>query len=89
MTPMESIVEMLAQAYIVVIIIAAVLSWMRIGGENQIVQGVQRITEPTFRAIRATTGRYVPALNEMSVDVSPIIAILLVHVAKRLIFIIL
>ena len=89
MSPMENIIELLAQAYIVVIIAAAVLSWLRIGGDNPIVEWVGRLTEPTFRSIRGTTERYLPAVNELPVDISPIIAILLVHLAKRILLFIL
>lgn len=89
MSPMESIVQLVAQAYIVVIIAAAVLSWLRIGGDNQIVQGVNRLTEPFFNSIRGASERYLPAVNELPVDISPLIAILLVHVAKRILFFIL
>ncbi len=89
MSPMENIIQLLAQAYIVVIIAAAVMSWMRIGGDNQVVQGIERITQPLFQSIRSASDRYLPAVNELPVDISPIIAILLVHVAKRILFFIL
>ena len=65
------ILHMVINAYIWVIIIAAVISWVRPDPYNPIVQLLQRVTEPAYVLIR----RYIPTIIG-GVDLSPLIIIL-------------
>jgi len=57
--------------YIWVVIIAALITWVRPDPYNPIVQILSRLTEPVYRLIR----RYIPTTIG-GVDLSPIIVIL-------------
>lgn len=65
------ILHMVINAYIWVIIIAAVISWVRPDPYNPIVQLLQRVTEPAYTLVR----RYIPAVIG-GIDLSPLIIIL-------------
>ncbi len=67
------IIDMLLWAYMWVIIIRALLSWVNPDPHNPIVQFLYRVTEPVLRPIR----RRLP-LWQMGVDISPMIVILII-----------
>ena len=67
------IVDMLLWAYMWVIIIRALLSWVSPDPYNPIVRFFYQVTEPVLRPIR----RRLP-LWQMGVDLSPIIVILII-----------
>lgn len=75
---MSAIIEAIAGAYVLVIIVAVCLSWFQLDPYHPVVQFVRRATEPLFARIR----EFVPPLGGL--DLSPLIALLLVTVAKKL-----
>jgi YggT family protein len=46
------ILARLADAYILVVIVQVILSWVRLGESNPLVQLLNQITEPVYRRIR-------------------------------------
>ena len=70
-----SIVHQLIQVYIWVIIIAALLTWVRPDPTNPIVQILYRLTEPAYTLVR----RYVPTVLN-GIDLAPIIIIVALQV---------
>ncbi len=87
MEPFANLLLRLIDLYKWILIIAVVMSWLSnfgvINSRNQIVNQVMyfldRITEPALRPIR----RYVPLLG--GIDISPVVLILLLILAQRLI----
>lgn len=66
-----NILSMVITLYTWVIIIAALITWVRPDPYNPIVQILQRLTEPVYAFIR----RFIPTVIS-GVDVAPIIVIL-------------
>ena len=66
-----NILHMVLNLYIWVVIIAALISWVRPDPYNPIVQILYRLTEPAYAFIR----RYIPT-NFGGLDVAPLILIL-------------
>ena len=66
-----NILNMVINLYIWIVIIAALISWVRPDPYNPIVQILYRLTEPVYAMIR----RYVPT-NFGGLDVAPLILIL-------------
>jgi YggT family protein len=83
MSVIKLFIELIAQAYQLAIIAAALISWLRIDPNNQLVAFINRITQPVFDRIR----EYVPPVSGF--DWSPVVAFILVAVIKRLLFVIL
>ena len=75
---MEVIIDFLADAYIIIIIIRAVLSWFRHNPYQPLIKFVYDVTEPPLRLIR----QYVPNLSGL--DVSPIILIFAVYLLENI-----
>lgn len=71
LTAVAEILSMVITIYIWVVIIAALISWVRPDPYNPIVQILGRLTEPVYDFIR----RYIPTVIS-GVDVAPIIVIL-------------
>jgi len=65
------IVHSLLTIYIYVVVIAALLSWVRPDPNNPIVQLLYRLTEPAYALVR----RYIPSVIN-GIDLSPIIIII-------------
>ncbi len=65
------ILHMIIQAYIWIIIIAALISWVKPDPYNPIIQILYRLTQPVYDFIR----RYIPTLIG-GVDLAPVILIL-------------
>jgi YggT family protein len=70
-----SIVHSLLTVYIWVVIIGALLSWVRPDPYNPIVQIIYRLTEPAYKLIR----RMMPTVFN-GIDLAPIILIVLLQV---------
>lgn len=68
---LAQILHMVINIYIWVIIIAALITWVRPDPNNPIVQVLRRLTEPVYEFIR----RYIPTVIG-GVDLSPIIILL-------------
>lgn len=69
------IVHSLLTVYIWVVIIGALLSWVRPDPYNPIVQIIYRLTEPAYKAIR----RIMPTVFN-GIDLAPILLIVLLQV---------
>lgn len=69
------IVHSLLSVYIWVVIIGALLSWVRPDPYNPIVQIIYRLTEPAYKLIR----RMMPTVFN-GIDLAPIILIILLQV---------
>lgn len=65
------ILDMVINLYIWVVIIAALLTWVRPDPSNPIVQILYRLTEPVYALVR----RYIPTVIG-GIDLAPIIIIL-------------
>lgn len=70
-TAIATILHQVISLYIWVVIIAALVSWVRPDPYNPIVQLLGRLTEPVYRAIR----RVIPTVIA-GVDMAPIILII-------------
>lgn len=70
------IVHSLLTVYIWIVIIGALLSWVRPDPYNPIVQVVYRLTEPAYRLVR----KLMPTLFN-GLDLAPLILIVLLQVA--------
>lgn len=72
------ILDMILSAYVWVVIIAALLSWISPDPYNPIVRFIYSVTEPVFRPIRRLIGfRLGP------VDISPMIVILAIMFIRK------
>lgn len=69
------IVHSLLTVYIWIVIIGALLTWVRPDPYNPIVQIIYRLTEPAYRALR----RLMPTVFN-GLDLSPVILIVLLNV---------
>jgi len=69
------IVHSLITVYIWVLIIGALLSWVRPDPYNPIVQIIYRLTEPAYRALR----RFMPTVFN-GLDLAPLILVILLQV---------
>lgn len=75
---MEGIVHFLADGYIIIIIIRAVLSWIQHNPYQLPIKFIYDVTEPPLRLIR----QYVP--NFGGLDISPIILIFAVYLVESI-----
>ncbi|MCA9782160.1 MAG: YggT family protein [Calditrichaeota bacterium] len=83
MSFIEMFVHNAAQAYVLIIIAAVVCHWMNLGPENRFVELIYRATEPLFGAIRKFVSSYTPALDQLGIDLTPMWAIFLVLITRR------
>lgn len=74
------ILSNLILVYMWIIIIAALLTWVRPDPFNPIVQLLYRLTNPAYALVR----RYIPTMFN-GIDLSPLIIIILLQVAQVLI----
>jgi YggT family protein len=75
------IVHSLITVYIWVLIIGALLSWVRPDPYNPIVQIIYRLTEPAYRLVR----RIIPTVFN-GIDLAPLILVILLQVLDVLLF---
>jgi len=73
---LANIVHTLLYAYMWVVIIGALLSWVRPDPYNPIVQVIYRLTEPAYRLVR----RMMPTVFN-GLDLAPLILIVILQVA--------
>ena len=78
---MAILINELLNIYIFILIIRAVLSWVRVSPYNRMVQLIYRITEPVLEPIRR-----VLSPHAAGIDFSPVIAFFLIYLLKRLVF---
>ncbi|MFA7331604.1 MAG: YggT family protein [Candidatus Delongbacteria bacterium] len=75
---MDELITLAAQIYILIIIAAAIVSWIEVDRQHPLVQFLHKATEPVFQRIR----ELVPPINGL--DLSPLFALLLVKLAEKL-----
>ncbi len=74
LTALASVLHMLLQAYIWVVIIRALISWVNPDPWNPIVQMLNRLTDPLLEPIRRKLFRMMGARG-MGIDISPLVLI--------------
>jgi len=78
LTALASVLHMLLQAYIWVVIIRALISWVNPDPWNPIVQMLNRLTDPLLEPIRRTMFRMM-GYGGMGIDISPLILIAAIY----------
>lgn len=78
LTALASVLHMLLQAYIWVVIIRALISWVNPDPWNPIVQTLNRLTDPLLEPIRRRMFRMM-GYGGMGIDISPLILIAAVY----------
>jgi YggT family protein len=77
-TALGNLLDLLIQAYILIIIARAVISWVNPDPYNPIVRFLVRVTEPVLRPIRQRM-----PMGTMGLDLSPMIVILALIFLQR------
>ena len=80
MTGLVNLLVLLLYLYTWVIIIRAVMSWMNPDPNNPLVRALVLVTEPVLKPLRAL----VPPSRLGGLDVSPILAIVLIQILRYL-----
>jgi len=75
----------LIEAYIFILIIGAVLSWLPGIRENKVVALLNAVTAPVLDPVRRLLGG-IPSLKKLPIDFSVIIVILLLEIIKGIIW---
>jgi YggT family protein len=78
LTALASVLHMLLQAYIWVVIIRALISWVNPDPWNPIVQTLNRLTDPLLEPIRRKLFRMM-GYGGIGIDISPLILIAAVY----------
>lgn len=78
LTALASVLHMLLQAYIWVVIIRALISWVNPDPWNPIVQMLNRLTDPLLEPIRRRMFRMM-GYGGMGIDLSPLILIAAIY----------
>jgi len=78
MNILVDIIDRILELYIWIIIIAAILSWVRPDPYHPIVRFLYSVTEPVFRPIRRRIGIW------SGIDISPFIVILIIWLIRAL-----
>lgn len=78
LTALASVLHMLLQAYIWVVIIRALISWVNPDPWNPIVQMLNRLTDPLLEPIRRKMFRMM-GYGGMGIDISPLILIAAIY----------
>ena len=68
---LATILSMIINVYIIIVVISALITWIRPDPYNPIVQALYRLTEPVYDIIR----RYIPTAIG-NIDLAPIILLL-------------
>ncbi len=74
-----SLIELVFALYTLAIIARVLISWLRVDPYHPAIQFLYRITEPLLAPLRAR----IPLMG--MVDISPMVALLILWIAKRLI----
>ena len=69
----------LLEIYTIIIIIRAVLSWIRVDPRNQVVRILNALTDPVLIPIQ----KIIPPVGG-SLDISPVVAILLIQLLRAM-----
>lgn len=69
---MEQLIQEAAKVYIIIIIAAAVVSWIEVDRQHPLIQFLFKATDPLLKRIRDL----IPPINGL--DLSPLIALILV-----------
>jgi len=77
-TALGNLVDIVIQAYIIIIIVRALISWVSPDPYNPIVRFLYRVTEPVLRPIR-----YRLPTVAMGLDLSPVVVILILMFLQR------
>ena len=78
LTALASVLHLLLQAYIWVVIIRALISWVNPDPWNPIVQMLNRLTDPLLEPIRRRMFRMM-GYGGMGIDLSPLILIAAIY----------
>ena len=76
------LVSFVIRVYTLVIIVRAIISWVQPNPYNPVVQTLYRLTEPVLSPIRKVLLRSIPS---MGFDFSPIVAIIILQIFKRIV----
>ena len=74
---LANLIELVLNAYLIIVIARAVLSWVNPDPDNPIVRFIHRVTEPVLRPIRDR----LPTVA-MGLDLSPVVVLLALKVAE-------
>mgnify|MGYP000099914909 CR=1 FL=1 len=75
---LRATILLLVQAYMIIMLLQAIMSWMPIDEENTLYRFVTTITEPLVAPIRQLLSR-IPALARIPFDLSFIVAYFLIY----------
>ena len=75
---LASVLNMLLSAYMWIIIIRALISWVNPDPYNPIVRFLYRVTEPVLRPIRSRLPTW-----QMGLDLSPLIVIFIIYFLQQ------
>jgi len=74
---LANLIELVLNAYLIIVIARAVLSWVNPDPDNPIVRFIHRVTEPVLRPIRDR----LPTVA-MGLDLSPMVVLLAIYFLK-------
>ncbi len=74
---LATLIELVLNAYLIIVIARAVLSWVNPDPDNPIVRFIHRVTEPVLRPIRDR----LPTVA-MGLDLSPMVVLLAIYFLK-------
>ena len=77
MTYLVSLINLALEAYVIIIIVRSLISWVSPDPSNPLVRFLYRATEPVLRPIR----RHMPYLGGL--DISPVIAIVAIIIIQK------
>ncbi len=83
---MISLINMIFNVLEYAIIIEVILSWVYANRTNQYIELLHKVTNPLLQPGRKIQDRY---FNNTMVDFSPIIALLIIMILRKIVFIIL
>ena len=78
LTALASVLHLLLQAYIWVVIVRALISWVNPDPWNPIVQTLNRLTDPMLEPIRRRMFRMM-GYRGVGIDISPLLLILAIY----------
>ena len=76
---LASLVQLIIKAYLLLIILRAVMSWVNPARHHPVTLLLERVTEPLLRPIRSIVG------IQHGIDFSPLVAIVLLTLVERVI----
>ena len=76
-----TVLGMLLNLYFWIVIIAAVLTWVRPDPANPVVRGLRAVTEPVFYQVR----KWLPFTYTSGLDFSPVVVLLAIELFNRIV----